>query len=931
MALRSASLEYALPKSRLGRFSHKRPRICDDRTRRGLLSKRQIDSDRLANHMQISLPSIVSKYIVWLGSRKNEYAQQHSLDGEDSPDICFTGKELAFLQTKGYSSTDVKGWAAVLLCPDRHEAALKLFRLQTTAREETNRDVPIFLVRILFRRQPMMAATFKILLRHICERHDIFARDCLGHYDKHQAIPPTLFLEEWINHVTYRNAVLEKQANNRILIHSLIREALTVWPASVVDIVDLAIKLQEGESVMEGAKLDLALSDDQVAHLSKFYNGVLHQLSRPAAVDKYKSIVFQQRAQFNLLRHMAEHKPPLTVTKYGYRAIVRTQLAQKKTAQERDWASLKSQKWPPWKEDKTGLDADKGLEYGMSRAAMAIQKMQEAGYGTTTWDETAKIYAGWDTDGTPTIQTRFSLPPPANPQTNPESAEKKLQAQLWSARIRATRTVREAWGCFLACRNQAPEESSVGYIAMLQKLAYEEKRLQLDNPERHSHAIISGLGETHVIAEDKVLPGDGIEVFAPPTSPLDSIYLPSEPPSVDAFFDEMIRKGIPIPDTSLASLIEKSATSLEQAFSYILRSRPASEINSTFRIHQASISKLKIPSSVLVPVIQAHCRFSNELPYPMHVTSYRYYSIRGWHLTREPSLSFALNLLDTLQPKYKEPWIAVLDSLNEAKTYLPCGPAIPQAEAINRIISFQVARHIWSSIRSVGLDPRRRAFHVLLKVAQHAFLASLRLQAYYKDRQLNDDSHEPKMVTRALRAAKDVTTSGSTYVQSAFSVFVYGVERKLDDQTGNFGASPQSEVAASAPNPPLPRHLHTPALADLHVFVRILGLAKDYDALRNLTRWMVDHKVEFDIQIEEARNGRRQLRYAITALAVIFEQNALGLRSNAVISDEMEKAGAECRQSIEDAGESWGGWPTNEELEAYIAKRIDVNEWLQYL
>ncbi|KAI9684010.1 MAG: hypothetical protein M1822_005837 [Bathelium mastoideum] len=882
----------------------------------------QANDDPSNNPGQVSLQSIVARYIV-SDLRLNDSVRQRPIYRSTDWRPAYSATELEFLQKRGYDTSDIKQWAAIILSPSGRHAALHLSELQSRMRDRSSRDAPLFLVLLLLRCRPMTVETLKLLLRHVWKRDDIFARDRFRQRRDADSSDAT----------AYRNTVLEYQTGNLPIIHRLIEQALMIWPAAIVNIADLAVKLLEGETLVQHLTVqDLKLSNMQLTRLSKYYNSILAHLSRTATIDKYKSTIFQQRAQFDLLARMAEHRPPLTVTQVGYRALIIIQLAQRKNSRERDWANLKSKTWPPWKQDQTGLDAEKGLEYSMTRAAMVIRKMQEAGYGTTQWERVAKIFTGWNTDDTPTIQRRaFIHAPPRVEEGSKKSVETKLQVQLWAARIQTTRTVREAWGCFLSCRSQGLSERSAVCTSMLEKLVYEERRCQLNEPELVSGAISSPTRkiEAGFSREDPYLSGDGREIHPPPISPLETMYLPSEPPSVDNFFEQMIRNNVPVSDTCLAFLMD-NATSLAQARYYLVKSRPSSHVDSLINRLQEPMPELKLSRLVFTCLIRAYCRFDNVRPY--HTYSFARlpgYQAGSWVLRSPPSLIFALKLLDMLKIDHRPAWNAALSSLRAMKRFFVAGPGHPLSDAMNRIIAFDVAHRLCASMRFVNLDPDYMNFLHLCSITQSALIASFRIQAKEKGSLLGNWPHSPRMLEQTLEAAKKITASSSKSLRDIFVSLVGGVGSDL--KVSKRKSRSKKEIDALSPF--MPRLLTTPPPVAFHAFVRALGLGKNFGALRNLTRWMVTHKPELDIQIHAARNGRRQFRRTITALAVFVERSTVGVDLEPIDSEALEEIALECRQLIEGVGEEWGGWPTEEEIEAYVAPegRSETDEWLLYL
>ncbi|KAF2237477.1 hypothetical protein EV356DRAFT_16943 [Viridothelium virens] len=954
LALIAADAHHALPSTIAGKvdLSYASPRALHTskhwnslRWRSWRTWVRQVGRNSIAEPTQTSLHLIVAKHIQSLSGKGRDELELYNRSAKDGQIGLFSEPDLALLQKRGYSFSDVKDWSSILLSRSDLYASHRLSILQGAARKIKAPEPPIFLVLFLLRRRYISVKALKYLLLHVWKRHDMFSRQYLKDRMDEETSNPVLASK--INEeIGYRNAILEQRSSNFLIITRLIRHALRVWPAAVVNVASLAIKLLEGETSGNLDESRMKLSDGQIARLSSLYNRLLWLLSHPSSIGKYKSTTFQQRAQFDLVRHMAEHRPPLTVTQEGYRGIVRIQLAQAKTFQEQDWANLKCKTWPPWKEDKTGLDAEKGVEYSMTRALMAIRRMQEAGYNTTAWEDLATIFAGWDSDGTPTIQYRFLVrPPPEVVKQSDRSEEDRLQVQIWAARIRATRTVREAWACFLSWREQDSSQRAAIHAAMLEKLVYEKKRRQLDTKASVSSIKASQIGEMQQSISEKLpLPGDGREVHPPPFSPLETIYLASEPPSVEDFFSRMIKNNVLVPDSSLALMMD-SASSLQQALSYLQKTWQGSTFRHLLTPSKGRTLNFKWSKTVFTSLIRAYCRFSHERPYTTPTSAGTYsYSIDGWMLERQQSFLHAVQLLEELKPQYRPAWNVALDCLRVEKKFTATELYGTRTSAVNRLICFSVARRLFDSMRRIGLDADSAAFLSLCVITEHAIIASFKIKTKEVNSHASAGANEKALPSRAFDAADKIVSESSDYLQNIFvslfsgtnyisrsdsSVSIKGEgQGASDDYKRGLQTITNHHIFADSLSPSIPRLLNTPSLATLHAFVRALGLAKDFGALLNLTRWMVDHKSEIDNQVRGARNGRRQLRNTIIALAIFLEKSSFRVEA-----EELQESATECKELIEGEAEEWDGWPSEQEIEAYLTLKgkPEANEWIQFL
>ena len=89
---------------------------------------------------------------------------------------------------------------------------------------------------------------------------------------------------------------------------------------------------------------------EELSSVTYELNKIMGLVSYATAVQPFKDNPYQEAALVPILRYMAEHDPSLHIDRQGYRAVVRIQLAQKKTSNEQQWAELKALSWPPWKD-----------------------------------------------------------------------------------------------------------------------------------------------------------------------------------------------------------------------------------------------------------------------------------------------------------------------------------------------------------------------------------------------------------------------------------------------------------------------------------------------------------------------------------------------------------------------------------------------------
>ncbi|KAK5957820.1 hypothetical protein OHC33_001009 [Knufia fluminis] len=310
-------------------------------------------------------------------------------------------------------------------------------------------------------------------------------------------------------------------------------------------IVDMFIKLLHDRP--------LASSESELRSICHYCNRLLSLLAIPTSVDPFRSMHAQQAAQLALVRHMQEAEPQIPLMREGYRAIAKVQLMHLKTEQEKEWARAKALTWPPWEKQNQMGSVVKPTEYrGMrSRVIKVLERMQETGYAPYDYDLAVRILTGWDTDNSPTWQMRrtaasISIPKPWLRTVSYVAQEHS--PLVWSARVEATRTVREAWMCFCAYSAATPQlsQSPRVYHAMFKKLFAREMSASDDGP----------------------LPGDGKEVYPDPDLARDRVYIPEEIPSVSALFSRMVAQEIQ-PYTRLLADLIRQESSLQQGLHYL--------------------------------------------------------------------------------------------------------------------------------------------------------------------------------------------------------------------------------------------------------------------------------------------------------------------------------------------------------------------------
>lgn len=730
--------------------------------------------------------------------------------------------ETLLLQSKGYSPTDVEQWAACLFNKDSIAAAA-IFR-------SGRQSPPFFLVLLFLRRKRIRALALGIVLRHVSAR---LAREDV----------------DWVS--------------LKALVLHLLRHARLVWPESIPYIASLFSA--EASKIYSNGTGAQRRSSRMLRDLTRFSNELLSLLSLPVPVRPVISSLHQEKAQFEVLRFMASCSPALVVSQRGFKATTRNQLAHSKTAQEREWAALKGPSWPPWKQNRTAMDDEKGYEFGSSRASRILHRMYEAGYDGSDWAEIVQIYAGWDTDLSPTIQTRAILP---SIWARARSKE-RLQAILWAARIKTTRTRREAWACFLAYETSDSPLSSDVYLAMFEKLHY---------PEIHSHEA-DGLKE---LSAQALQPGDMKEVLPDPKSPLHLVHVSEPVPTYMQLYHRMMEKGLSPSGRLIAFLVDTIPD-----FSAILNLLEAAQdqYNGGIRcLLQGTLSKdssaYQLPDYLLGSFVRFLCRFGYfpALPPTEPVTpSLEEHQIRV-KMDQGYLLEYAYTVLMHFRPPYRPAWTAYM--------WKVLSPKFPTTSSGGRRTHHAVAQYATVSdmlrkLEEIELDPDDEQFQVLCTITRYS------AQAIFGGKLSVEDAHS-------------ILSTAPRQLRTIFHNLV-GASADPD--------SPSLEQNESSIPPPVLDP------TTLHAYVRALGSLRDYEGLYSFSTWATTYHAEVTARANAQHSGPQALYRTLVALRAALE---------GLLCEGQEPAPRDLIELIKaqiESVEEWG-WPSEAHVALYMSNKL---------
>jgi hypothetical protein len=781
----------------------------------------------------------------------SEYLTARRVCGEQAADYLLETRTMGYLQSKGYDGHHVLLWSRILSTSDANEMVSAFVSAANSLPSPDTPPLPTFLLMLILRTKSLNANSLRLLLDYIWKHYVGAPQGSKSSTTTRTTGPQT----------------------GMIMAVRLVRHARMVWPAALEEIATIATNLIGRES--EGT---ISLRRQQIQNLSHIYNRLLSLFALPTSLRPFVSATTQQRAQFCLIRKMTNFKPHLPVTREGFRALTKVQLARKKTEQERKWSQSQALSWPPWKEERLGIENDSEVAGKDSRAAEFMVKMTEAGYSMLHWEKAARIFSGWDTDGSPTIQTRTLIKPGLI--TLMADARQELKEanhdnhETWAARILATRTHKEAWACFTSYeKSWCGMHGAAPYNAMLAKLLH--IRNEIAQPDNRTASVV---------------PGDCRESWPEPTSPHDFLYVPSNPPMSDEFFDLMTSRGFRPPSYILVDMLDK-AESLAVGIKYIDACKfPGGTGDCLLGRVQMNASLMRamlkfISHGVMAAFVRLLGRMS--LTQDITFTLPTVYDSQKANPTPEhvaEPFRYAQSLVFALQPCSRPVWYALFQGL---RFRLSLNGFKRQSLAIILDQVFKMdaigVRLDFDGFKDIGLMLER-------------ILVSKYLVMIYQGQECN------------------IAVECVSLCKSVFAAMAYGVSVTSKSD----GANSESWLASKHT-----QLIHSPTAAVLHRMIRILGMAEDETSILALLRWMHTWAFQLTLVTDELANSKRMIRQALTAVRYFVEKSWRHdeFREPAMLICELgpgqKDLWLEARAIVEQHPDEWGEWPTDEELYRY--------------
>lgn len=861
---------------------------------------------------RLSLQTTLGEYIRLVDPLLSSLTENNSTDHLDSAlSEVFRDNNYRYLTTRGYDVGDVVAWAWIMKSKDANQAIPRLFALAVDHQSKFGTGSPVapsFIILFLLKQKHLEAQSLRLLLIYSL------------HLISGQLLPsgkmPAEPLEEELNLPSGQFQPQIDYSTGMRLLARLVRHARTVWPQALPTIASAFSRFMMATEAGEAKESTLKKCNADRLRI-KYFNIFLRLLSVPSKIHPFQSTSLQQQAQFELLRAMASHKPVLPLTRKGYRAVATIQLAHKKTSDERQSAELKAPSWPPWKEGKLGIDALRGNEGMYSRAMNVLSQMREAGYSSKLWEDVCSILAGWDTDRSPTIQTRsfmrWSRSLYRASQTNPD------HPAIWVARIRATRTVREAWACFLSYQDRGLPLNAAIYTEMAEKLIY--RQLAIKNRFDES---------------DHVLPGDGREVYAEPASARDIIYVHTEPPVLQDFLQQMTSQGLRFPGRLLALLLQ-TKVDFRTGLRYLIASDLTEDqikVLCTVLGHSSDYEAQlmdalqTVPDRVFASFVKFLCVSSSSTLHagPKSLTRDQFPFLATDSQSRYPvtvlpdfedhprqgchprAFWHAIQLVKARQPPSPVAWTHIQNALgNTSSKYLK------ENKAWRRILAWHEALLALKWMKGHDIEPSLEGFHAMCKVFNEAVNAGLKHP---------DEAEEAfRLIQKATHGDEDceifghehfdaMVENGLLVLKSQFDSLVLPVSStsKLVEQsifTENSQVDSQLQV---------PTILHVPSFAILHRFVRVLGAVGDDDGVLHLLQWMSRSAASLNAAAEERLNGDKMRRQTLAAVRLTLERLHPGPTDCGRIASDPAKV----QEAYDIISQTPGwDWPSDEEVEDY--------------
>jgi hypothetical protein len=829
-------------------------------------------------------------------------------------DVLLGQDDLDFLAKYGLSHRDVELWASIVTQSDTYQACHQLW--MSCANSLDSNRVPCWILLFLLQRKYIPPDGVRLLLDvawHMLGREEL------------QAVT-----EDGGNHSVQSGPFVLGNDRKVLLFTSLARHTNSRYPSGLATLSDMISAHLDPAVWVKSNRADRR--ETRLRKVSYLWNLFLEHLGRPSKIHPYRSSRYQEQAQFNLLRKMGELVPAIPITERGYKALTAVQLRRGKSPQEQDWAKLKTTNWPPWKVSHTALDEDKDRGYGTSRAGQIIDRMREAGYTGGAWSDVSQILAGWDTDGSPTIQTRKVLPRAILGDLDPSSS--KYFSLVWQSRIQSTRSVNEAWAGYLAFESNMQNQNQAHghghgagpYIALAEKIYSHSKQA-----ERVSKPGFKP-------SRRQALPGDGKEVSIAELSPNESVYIPRKPPSIDEIIDTMVERGVHMSSTQLS--VMASIAPDQHAFRKCLTLVPGALAGFwTLTNPQTSTVQSKV-QGVSGAVFRAVCIFLLTNRHQSFVRRLAYSCVQQHPPPNMPASFVPIYHVWSLL-RYRPHNSGLWEQLLRA-TYASSGLA--EEESRYSLQAVQTSVQCSQVMKDMLLDLDESIGHVhpdiLIPVCGSLELAIRTSLSIHSKTAIEDesstsadaDSHMDDGNATELNKFIGNTT---TYIRQQFYKSLHD-RQEADYWARNQRRESVASFTSLSKQHDLPELLTTPRPALLHAYVRCLGMLGDWAGLQNFAFWLSAHWKDLQKAIDEKHGGSAMFRRTLVAMRVMLEgrhSEEVGGREawarQHMSSPTRNAALRTITKVAAEMSDKWGPWPKHWEVRLYLRNRGDDETHVQ--
>ncbi|KAK4497139.1 hypothetical protein PRZ48_011589 [Zasmidium cellare] len=749
-----------------------------------------------------------------------------------------------------------------------------------------------------------------------------------------------------------------------IAIMRLVRHARQVWPQAMRTLAEMMLQHLQSRQLKEGA-----FRNSELAKITHLLNKLMSVISLSTAEHPFKNNSYQESAIVPILQYMADYRPALHINRQGYRAVIRIQLRQRKNSQEGQWAELKALSWPPWKVDRNAMDTELGPEHGISRAGATLARMHEAGYRPLYWEKLAKLFTGWDIDQTPTIQMRALLSHPGMMLSN----KINVNNEPWAARILSTRTIQEAWACYLAWEDaKLPPDQNV-YLATFFKLREEQRRQQMR----------AAVGKDELAGEARywpLLPGDTREMWPLPPSTHLETYTRTDPPTVDEFYRTLLGNGVVLKDRCLAFIVVEYNTRLREGLERLQASCSVyPEIQSLISLSPTN-DVLKVPSAIYAAAVRLYSRSTlsrlESCGQSTDAPDVQLPQIPGYRFNHKHPLVHALKLLHVRPAADSRLWSDVVDEMTRSNHNKLLGMSNAlirddptsshhfegpreSSEVLNRhrgaMNALRLVRHVTHLRQEQHIDIDIQGFNAVCRTVERAAGVWWRLLQSAASPELSPDESSRSLHHEAQNLARE---SGEycEWLKRQFATWVGEEEQSLSTRKTQAHEDvdnvDETNEETTDPREDMPKLLTVPDSATLHAYIRALGWLGDFKGLHATVEWMHKYRSELLERAERDRRGEEMTRKALIALRVFLERSWIRDPIPALDPDDagqFEHAEhpteaarllararnpadadtiAAVREIVEDV-EQWGGWPSDEEVRSYINNLsfYEAGEW----